>query len=107
MSQERAARGAAHRIPALVLVGVLIAGLVVLERSSSSTAPSISHRVSAVDGPSVPATDAVSVAWYCAEGTSVDGGRADETVLIANLAQHPIDATITVMRGANHSFGVE
>jgi hypothetical protein len=96
-----------HRIPALVLVGVLIAGLVVLERGTSPTRSTIPHRASAADGPTVPSNDAVSVSWFCAEGTSIQEGRADETVLIANLAPHPIEATITVMRGANHSFAVD
>ena len=76
---------------------LLIGGLVVLERRTSPTIPTVPHRASAVDGPTVPSSDAVSVAWFCAEGTSIDGGRADETVMIGNLAQHPIEATITVM----------
>lgn len=104
---RRPPREAVHRIPALVLVAALIAGLVVLERGSSPAPPTIPRRASAVDGPTVPSTDAVSVAWFCAEGTSVEGGRADETVLIANLAAHPVDATVTVMRGAGRRFAVE
>lgn len=43
--------------------------------------------------------DTLSASWYCAEGTSQDGGRADETVTIANAGQEPLDAVITVMLG--------
>lgn len=41
----------------------------------------------------------LSSSWYCAEGTSVEGGRADESVAIANAGEEPLDAVITVMRG--------
>ena len=51
--------------------------------------------------PTVPSTDAVSTSWYCAEGTSTRDGRADETILIASVADTPVDATITVMTGAD------
>jgi hypothetical protein len=88
-------------------VGALIAGLVVVQRGTSSTPLAIAHRATAIDGPTVPSNDAVSVAWFCSEGTSVEGGRADETVVIGNLARHPIKATVTVMRGAGRSFAVE
>ncbi len=93
------ASGIAARVFGLVLIVVLIAGLVVLEHGTSPTPPNIERRASAVDGPTVPSSDAVSVAWFCAEGTAIEGGRADETVVIGNLATHPIEATVTVMRG--------
>ncbi len=101
------ASGIAARLSALVLVAVLVAGLVVLERGTSPTPPDIARRASAVDGPTVPASDAVSVAWFCPEGTAVEGGRAAETVVIGNLATHPIDATVTVMRGVSGAPVVE
>jgi len=95
------------RLPGLGLVVILVVGLAVLENGSSPATPTIPSRASAVDGPTIPSTDAVSVAWFCAEGTSVEAGRADETVVIGNLAPNPIEATITVMPSAGESFVVE
>jgi hypothetical protein len=104
---NRRAGGAVARIPALALVGLLAAGLVVAEGGASRTRPRIPTLASAVDGPIVPAADAVSVVWFCSEGSALDTGRALETILIANLELEPIEVTITVMRGADHSFAVE
>lgn len=39
---------------------------------------------------------AIDAAWYCADGTSNAGGRADETVLIANLADSSAAVTVEV-----------
>lgn len=103
----RQSSGMAASLPALVLVAVLVAGLVVLDQGRSPTRPDIAKRPSAIDGPTVPLTDAVSVAWFCPEGTVVDGGRAAETVVIGNLATTPIEATITVMRGVSDAPVVE
>lgn len=85
-------------IPALIVVlAVAVAAVVVDQTSSERTVPSVA--VHAVDGPVVPPARAASVAWYCAEGTSSLDGRADETVVVANLAKEPIRAAVTVMPG--------
>jgi hypothetical protein len=47
----------------------------------------------------VTAPGTLSAAWYCAEGTSDPGGRADETVVIANAGERPLRATVSVLRG--------
>ena len=49
--------------------------------------------------PAVPSKDSLSTSWYCAEGTSTPDGRADETILVASIADTKTDATITVMPG--------
>lgn len=87
------------RAPALILVGVLAAGFVVLDQSGSSPSRPRAIAVGVRDGPTVPPADAVLVAWYCTEGTSITGGRADETVIIGNLSTHAIEASITVLSG--------
>lgn len=51
----------------------------------------------------VPPAGTLSAAWYCAEGTSSGGGRADEIVAIANSREVPVDAQITVLRGREQS----
>jgi hypothetical protein len=53
----------------------------------------------AIQGPTVPPADSLSTAWYCAEGSSKVGGRADETVVVGNLSIRPVEATVTVMPG--------
>lgn len=105
MSPRPSSAGA--RVPAVALVVLLAAGLVVVERGASRTRPDIPTLASAVDGPTVPSEDAVSVVWFCSEGSSVSTGRVLETVLIANLEREPIDVTVSVMRGSGQSFAVE
>jgi hypothetical protein len=93
-----------HRAPAIVALLVLLGGAIALQQSGSSStdtsrgAPTVIARV-ASDGPSVPGRGAVSAAWYCAEGTSTADGGATETVIVGNLARHPIDIELTVMAG--------
>ena len=100
-------RSTSFRIPALLLVAIFVVGLVALDRGGKErSVPTVRVR-SVVDGPTVPRADAVSVAWYCTEGTATQDGRADETVLIANLAKEPIEATVSVMRGADRDPVVE
>jgi hypothetical protein len=49
--------------------------------------------------PTVPAPGAASATWYCAEGTGSPGGRADETIWIANLGDTDARADVTVLPG--------
>ncbi|MCJ7437149.1 MAG: DUF5719 family protein [Acidimicrobiia bacterium] len=88
-----------HRAPAIVALFVLLGGAIVLQQSASSSADSPRPTRGSIAGPSVPDRAAVSSAWYCAEGTSTSDGRASETVIIGNLARHPIDIELTVMAG--------
>ena len=50
--------------------------------------------------PASPGESAGSSTWYCAEGTSEDGGFADHTVTIQNPADGDVRATLTVYPGA-------
>ena len=50
--------------------------------------------------PVVTGADAPTSTWYCAAGTGEQGGMADHTVAIFNPGDTPVDATITVYRGA-------
>jgi hypothetical protein len=83
----------------LVVIAALVAAVVVQQGASSSTGAHTSAAVRV--GVSVPPADAASSAWYCAEGTSSPDGRADETVIVASLADTRVDATITVMPGGD------
>ena len=96
-----------YRAPALVALLALLAGAIVLQQSASSSSDAPRAPGASIDGasrasdvgPSVPDRAAVSSAWYCADGTSTSDGRASETVIIGNLARHPIDIELTVMAG--------
>jgi Family of unknown function (DUF5719) len=94
----------ARRVSILIVLALVTVGGIALARSGDdagdNAGPLRQGAQRAVDGPSVPAADAASVAWYCAEGTSTADGRADETVIVANLSTEPIEAVITVMPGA-------
>ena len=64
------------RIVVIVVVLACLFGAWVLDRSTSSGADDASAFVAL--GPRVPEASAENVAWYCAEGTSNPGGRADD-----------------------------
>ncbi len=87
------------RTPALVALGAVLVGAIVLAQGSSARTPPPGAVREPADGPTVPARSNVSASWYCAEGTSTPDGRATETVIVGNLERHPIDVTVTVMPG--------
>lgn len=101
MSARRASSVA--RLPALLAVAAIVVGLVVADRAGRGAAPSIRAAARPVSGPSIPPANAISSTWYCAEGTSNATGRADETIIIANLARRAVTATITVVAGSDHA----
>jgi hypothetical protein len=85
----------------LAVVGGCIALAAALGASGTDTSPverAASTIATAV--PTVAEADAVSTTWYCAEGTSAPGGRADETILITNVGEAEARALVTVMSGS-------
>ena len=76
---------------ALGLVVVFVIGSVVTSRDSVVSR-------SAASGPRVEPSASVA-AWYCAEGTSNPNGRADEEIVLGNVATTPSRATVTVFGG--------
>jgi len=93
------ARHPTRRAAALMLVVAAIAVGVALDLGGGRTAPGEATPV--LSGPTVPAPDAVSTAWYCAEGTGSPGQRANETIWIANLGDRAARADVTVMPGGD------
>lgn len=93
------ARHPTRRAAALVLVVATIAAAAALELGGGTAAPGAA--VPVLNGPTVPAPDAVSAAWYCAEGTGSPGQRANETIWIANLGDNEARADVTVMPGGD------
>jgi hypothetical protein len=93
------ARHPARRAAVLALIAGAIVVAVALDLAGSTAAPRATVPPDA--GPTVPASGAVSAAWYCAEGTGSSGGRADETIWIANVGDADARADITVMPGGD------
>ena len=88
----------------LFVIGALVIASFVLDESSvlSSTAPSDPQSAAAISPePTVPSSDAVSTSWFCVEGTSTPDGRADESIVIASIADTSVEATITVLTGGD------
>jgi hypothetical protein len=81
----------------LIVVGCLLAGALIDRSGSDDDA---GEEVIAL-GPRVPAANAVETSWYCAEGTSNPGGRADERIFIANVDRRVARARISVMQGSD------
>ena len=89
-----------RRLPVLIVVGACIAigaafGLGGTEASTTARA----GKTIAAAVPIVAEPDTLSSTWYCAEGTGSPGGRADETIIIANVGNAAGRAVVTVMPG--------
>ena len=97
--RQRARR--VRRAPILIVVIAALVAAAVAQHGASSTGVTSAARPAA-GGVGIAADAVVSSAWYCAEGTSQPGGRADETVIVASLATTSIDATMTVMPGGTN-----
>lgn len=83
----------------MIAVAAAVAVAVVLDSGTpdrAATAPASADRV-----PTIPTADALSVSWYCAEGTATVGGRADETILVANLGDEEAEAVVTALGGGD------
>ena len=89
-----------RRLFALLVVAGCIGAAAVLGLIGNDTSPGSSAATARAVIPTVVEPDAVSSNWYCAEGTGEPGGRADETILIANQGVDDARAVVSVMPGA-------
>jgi hypothetical protein len=83
-----------------VLLGVLSAGL-----AYDQVAGPASEQVAVVAdlnvvSPAMRDPARLDGAWYCAVGSSAEGGFADHEVIVSNLADEPAVATITIITGS-------
>ena len=85
------------RTPVIVVLAAAMVAAVVLDQTEPDRDANAAGAIT--DAPAIPAADALSVSWYCPEGSATDGGRADETVLVANLADDDATAVVTVFGG--------
>ncbi|MEA2973987.1 MAG: hypothetical protein QOG82_2445 [Actinomycetota bacterium] len=91
---------AGRRIPAIVIIVLLLVGGGALDRwarSSSTSVPDDPEAAIALSGPTAAPASARSSAWYCAGATGVPDSVADATVVIANAGNRALQATINVV----------
>ncbi len=88
-----------HRVPILIALAAVVVAAIALDNGESSSQASAIRAAGTAADPAVPSKDSLSTTWYCAEGTSTADGRADETILVASVADTKAEATITVMPG--------
>ncbi len=93
--RTRPARGPILLAVVVVFAAAIVADQVGAERDDSSS-PGRTE-----PGPSIPGADALSVSWYCPEGTGAPDGRAAETVVLANVGDADAEATVTALTGGD------
>ena len=103
---RRDPRSLATRVPVVLVLAAAVAGAVALDAGddrADGAGASGADRATTTDAPVMPATPgaaAESSTWYCAAGTSEEGGFADHTVTIQNPTGDDLEATVTVYGGA-------
>jgi Family of unknown function (DUF5719) len=97
---DRAPGRERRRLPVLLVVAacIVIAAAWGLSGTDASTTARAGNTIAAAV-PTVAEPDTVSSTWYCAEGTGSPGGRADETIIVANEGNTEARAVVTVMAG--------
>jgi len=82
------------RVTVIVVVGALVAAALI----GQDPRPPAARAAPLADA--VPGVTNRSAAWYCAAGSGgATGGLADETIVMANAARHPVRAAVQVFPG--------
>ena len=103
---RRDPRSLATRVPVVLVLAAAVAGAVALDAGqdppdgAGASGGGAAHSVDSPVMPATPGPSAESSTWYCAAGTSDEGGFADHTVTIQNPSDDDLEATLTVYRGA-------
>lgn len=93
-----------QRWPIVVLAAGLLAGALAFEGDPTTSSPPVLGAVDAAGAVAAVADDdALTSTWFCAGGTAVPGGAADHTVLITNLGDEAVEATVDVMGSEGQS----
>ncbi|MFL6205824.1 MAG: DUF5719 family protein [Acidimicrobiales bacterium] len=96
------------RLTALVILGGLLAGGLVLDAADSEdSAPPAQPAGARAAMPAAAPEGSLSSTWYCAGGTASDDGIADHVVLIANPTDQPRRAVVSVLTGVFAAAGVD
>ncbi|MGH9118692.1 MAG: DUF5719 family protein [Acidimicrobiales bacterium] len=93
------------RLPALLAVPLVLAGVFAVERfgpDDGAAGDDVASSQSAAQRSLMPVASppgSLSSTWFCAAGTGTGDGIADHTVVIANPTADPVTATVTVFAG--------
>jgi hypothetical protein len=93
-------RDRSARISALVILGGLLLGGLIVDRADDDGAPARDDVEAGVAMPAARSAPSLASTWYCAAGTAEDGGFGDHVVVIANPSDQRREATITAVPGA-------
>ena len=101
---RRARRETTRRAPALLAVGIAVAGVIGVGVTVDPRDGSVTD---AADGPTpaalselAPPADALGSTWYCAGGTAEEAGHADHLVAVANFGDDDVEVVLTAIPGA-------
>jgi hypothetical protein len=83
----------------IAVVAVVAAAVVADQVSAEHEKPA--RPDAGATSPTIPSADALSVSWYCPEGTGGPDGRANETIVLANVGDQDAEATVTVLTGGD------
>ncbi len=75
-----------------IVIALIVAAVVTTTGTPRDRAVATGPRVSATAGSST---------WYCAEGTSIPNGRADEEIVLGNVGRTKSVAVVTVFSGSD------
>jgi hypothetical protein len=87
------------RIPALIVLGGVLVGALVIERGLDDPDPGEPIDVAGVAMPATSPPGALSSTWYCAGGSAEEGGPADHIVVVANPGDEALEGRVTVLGG--------
>ena len=83
-----------HRVPALALIVLVIAGAWAVDSRVDRAEPAVSDDVQT---PMAARPGARSSAWFCTGATAAGDGAANGTVVVANAASKPLTGTLTAV----------
>jgi len=83
------------RTTALVLLVAALVTMLVLDRDVDAPPRPDVGRAEIAPLPVVDRDDVLASTWYCAAGTASDGGRANLTVVVANVGETEVEGSIT------------
>jgi hypothetical protein len=94
------ARDRSARISALVVLGALLVGGLVIDHADDDRSPTAEPVQAGIAMPAARPDPTLASTWYCAAGTGNPGGLGEHVVLIANPSDQGRTATVTAVTGS-------
>lgn len=87
----------ARRVPVIVAVVTVLAGVLVADRFFLEPAPTADRVAEEVSVVGAPGASAASTTWYCPGGSTSADGDAELTVVVANTGSEPVEGVATAV----------